>query len=104
MKYSVRINKEYGGPFVFNDEFGENHYLSEEPVELEIEQLGVIGLAKKRLICTPISDSGKPLVEVQPDGNPTFGVTQSAEVAEPTADFEEPKTYTRPQGKRGKRR
>jgi hypothetical protein len=102
MKYNVRINRDYGGSFIFNDELGENHYLSEKPVELTIEQLGVIGLAKKRLICTPISDNSKPLVEAQPepDGNPA-DVTQSAEVAEPMPDFEEPKTYTRPQARRG---
>jgi len=105
MRYSVRTE---GAPFILVDAEGtEGRLISAEPVEMTIEQLGVESLNRPRLICTPISDTGKPLVEVpaEPDGNPPTSsaedTTQSAEVAEPMPDFEQPKTYTRPQVRRG---
>jgi hypothetical protein len=72
--------------FYWSDEFGQSHLMNSNPTRLSLEALGMRGLTDKRLICTPISDSGKPLVEAQPDGNPA-DVTQSAEVTEPTPDF-----------------
>ena len=103
MRYKVTFNPKCGGAFWFHNALGESHFITEQGIELTAAQLGVEGLTAKRLTCTPISDSGKPLVEAQPapDGNPAFDVTQSVEVAEPMPDFEEPKTYTRPQARRG---
>ena len=101
MRYSVRTE---GASFILVDAEGtEGRLISSEPVEMTAEQLGTANLNRPRLTCTPISDSGKPLVEAQPapDGNPAFDVTQSTEVAAPMPDFEEPKTYTRPQARRG---
>jgi hypothetical protein len=108
MRYKVTFNPRCGGAFWFHNALGESHFITEQGIELTAAQLGVEGLTAKRLICTPISDSGKPLVEAQPapDGNPAFDVTQSAEVAEPTPDFDSTptETFTRPATKRRKRR
>ena len=100
MKYLVKTS---GEPFYLYAVDDEMFFIGTEPIEMTIEQLGITGLNDKHLICTPIPDSGKPLVEAQPapDGNPAFDVTQSTEVAAPMPDFEEPKTYTRPQPRRG---
>ena len=86
MRFSVTCNLDIGGPFWLCGADGELRFISTEPQELTIEELGVARLAHKRLICVQIPEARevKATAEAVPEPEPP-----AAEPDEPTEDTAE---------------
>ena len=100
MKYLLK-----GAPGIvvhrIRDAQGAIHTMADDGILLTAAEIGEEGflLDNPAFICMPIIEDTVVAVPSEPEGNPAAAVTQSAEVAEPTPDFEKPQ----PRKKRGRR-